>query len=115
MANPHDLLRRLLAGKGHADGEFHWHHVLRLMQEVRASRSADSDALLQEIAEYEGHLVFDGRHGHPHAMPPSDVLRTLAVQILAERNVKLHRKTIERAADIAQSHAARAIAREVLG
>jgi hypothetical protein len=113
--SPHEQLRRLLAGKGHEHGEFRWHHVLGLVMQVAAARSAESARLLGEIAEFEGRLVFDGRHGHPHAMPPADLLRIMAVQILAGWDRVRYRRTIRRAARVSQSHAARAIAQRLAG
>ncbi|HEV8613378.1 MAG TPA: hypothetical protein VGQ73_07695 [Gemmatimonadales bacterium] len=111
---PHLLLRQLLAGQGPEDGKFRWHHVLALMAKVGEKRSADSAALLQEIAEFEGRLVFDGRHGHPHSMPPADLLRILAIQMLAQWDRTKYRAAIVRAGEVAQTHPARAIARRLL-
>ncbi|HEY9383957.1 MAG TPA: hypothetical protein VIP80_10610 [Gemmatimonadales bacterium] len=115
MADVHDLLRRLLAGQGHGAGEFRWHHVLSLLMRLREERSLDSATVLQEIAEFEGRLTFDGAEGHPHSMPPADLVRTIAVQILAEWDLEQYRDTIVRAADLALSHPARSIARQLVG
>ena len=111
---PHVLLHRLLAGQETGNGPFRWHHVLALIAKLREDRSEDSAAVLREIAEFEGRLVFDGRHGHPHSMPPADLLRTIAVQILAEWDLERYRESIVRAADLAFTHPARAIARRLL-
>lgn len=114
MAEAHDLLRRLLAGQGPGEGKFRWHHVLSLMERVRQDRSVVSAAVLQEIAEFDGRLMFDGVEGHPHSMPPADLLRSIAVQILAQWDLEKYRGTIGRAAEVSMSHPARSIARQFL-
>jgi hypothetical protein len=48
-------------------------------------------------------------------MPPADLVRTIAVQILAEWDLERYRDTIVRAADLALSHPARSIARQLVG
>lgn len=111
---PHESLRLLLASQESEAGRFRWHHVLALITKVAEDRSEESAALLQEIAEFEGRVVFDGRHGHPHSLPPADLLRILAVQLLAQWDRARFRPVIARAGEVAQTHPARAIARRLL-
>jgi hypothetical protein len=110
----HQSLRRLLAGQESAAGRFRWHHVLALVAKVAEDRSEESAVLLQEIAQFEGRVVFDGRYGHPHSLPPADLLRILAVQILARWDRAKYRSVIARAGRLAQTHPAREIARRLL-
>jgi len=105
----HRRIRHVLTGTPH-----HWHHVLGAMQVVTARHTAGSVALLREVAQFAGRLALDESHGLPHAMPPEDLLRGLAVQALGRWDRSRHRDVIARVASRADDGPLAAMARAAL-
>ena len=98
MARAHEHLRRLLAG-GLIEGRRpHWTHALALLKAVGESRSPESEALLREVAVFDGRLLLNEEAGLPHSMAPEDMLRSLAAQTLAGWDHRRHRDVIRQAA-----------------
>lgn len=114
MAREHQHLRQCLAGglvNGHRAT---WHHTLALTHAVAANRSPESEAVLRDVALFEGKLVLDPAPGLPHAMSPEDMLRSLALQVLWEWNPKQHRDVLKQLARHARNDAVAAMARDRL-
>ncbi|HEV8598317.1 MAG TPA: hypothetical protein VGQ69_03070 [Gemmatimonadales bacterium] len=114
MSLAHDHLERMLAGVGPGDEPYHWHHLLGVLHAVCGERSPESETLLRRVASSSGHCRLDQSEGLPHAMSPEDVLRSLAVQTLAEWDLERHRDVIARAAELAGADHVSAIARSYL-
>jgi hypothetical protein len=93
-------LRRLLSGS--QSRTYQWHHVLAIAEAVTAKRTSRRETLLRRAALYEGTFRLDPSHGMPHAMPPEDVLRCIAVQALGKWDPRKHRDVILRVADVAE-------------
>ena len=107
----HEHLHRLLDGT-HPAGAYHWHHVLAIVQEVSSRRTPAHERVLRRAAEFEGRFKLDPRAGLPHALPPEEMVRAIAVRQLGAWNRKRHAAVIRRAAAAANhertSHEARA-------
>ena len=111
MTRAHQHLRRLLAG-GLIEGRRpRWTHALSLMKAVTDERSAESEALLREVALFDGKFLLDEEAGLPHAMSPEDMLRSLAAQTLAKWDRRRHRDVIRQVSRTASSGLAAAIVR----
>ena len=117
MSLAHLHLERMLGAPVPEPGEpaYHWHHVLGALHAVCAEPSPESEAVLRRVAAFEGRYRLDPEAGLPHAMSPEDLLRSLAVQTLAQWDRERHRDVIARAAELSDSDHVAAIARSVLG
>ena len=114
MIAAHQHLRRLLAG-GLIEGRRpRWTHALSLMKAAGDERSAESEALMREIALFDGKLLLDEEAGLPHAMSPEDMLRSIAAQTLAGWDRRRHRDVIRHVAETSTSGLASAIVRRWL-
>ena len=89
----HQHLDRLLRGN-HPANRYHWHHVLRVMEEVCAEPTAAHIKILRRVAVFAGRYTIHPRHGLPHAMPAEEMLRMLAVQALRRWHPTRHRDVI---------------------
>jgi hypothetical protein len=114
MARAHEHLERMLTGTGPGSQPYTWQHVLGALQAVCGERSSESEAVLRKAASYEGRCQLDEGAGLPHSMSPEDLLRSIAVQSLAEWDRNRHRDVIARAAALADSEHVAAIARQYL-
>lgn len=92
----HEHLHRLLDGK-HPAGAYNWHHVLAIVQEVSSRRTPAHERVLRRAAEFEGRFRLDPRAGLPHAMPPEEMVRAIAVRQLGTWDRKRHAAVIRRA------------------
>jgi hypothetical protein len=111
MSKAHQHLRRLLAG-GLIEGRRpRWTHALWLMKTVGDQRSPESEALLREVALFDGKFLLDEEAGLPHAMSPEDMLRSIAAQTLAGWDRRRHRDVIRHVSKTAGSGLAAAIVR----
>jgi len=107
----HQHLRRLLAG-GLIEGRRpRWTHALWLMKTVGEERSPESEALLREVALFDGKFLLDEEAGLPHSMSPEDMLRSIAAQTLAGWDRHRHRDVIRHVAKTAGPGLAAAIVR----
>ena len=106
-------LRRLLAGT-HPPRRYQWPHVLAIAQVVTADRSAVREGLLRRAALFQGTYRLDPSHGMPHAMPPEDVLRCIAVDALGKWDARKHRDVIQHVARTAEREMVAEIARAAL-
>lgn len=115
----HLHLERMLAAPvpppGPGEPAYHWHHVLGALHAVCAEPSPESVEVLRRVAVFEGRYRLDEEAGLPHAMSPEDLLRSLAVQTLAQWDRERHRDVIARAAELSDSEHVAAIARSALG
>lgn len=101
MSKAHEHLRRLLAG-GLIEGRRpRWTHALWLMKAVGDQRSPESEALMREVALFNGKFVLDEEAGLPHSMSPEDMLRSIAAQTLAGWDRRRHRDVIRHVAKTA--------------
>jgi len=111
----HDHLRRLLFGPAAADEKPHWAGIVGALHTVAAERSEESEALLRSVlTDFRGHLELEPSEGLPHAMPPEDLLRSVAVQTLAAWDLPRHRDAILPHADPARNDPLGSIARRAL-
>ncbi len=110
MGAAHRCIRHVLTGTPH-----HWQHVLGAMQVVTGTRTAESAAVLREVARFEGRLALHPAQGLPHALPPEDLLRGLAVQALGRWDRSRHRDVIELVLARAEAGPLAAMARAALG
>jgi hypothetical protein len=94
MSLAHQHLRRCLAGDLIHGRRASWPHAMALMHAVAAAPGPESEAVLREVALYDGTLQLDTSAGLPHALSPEDTLRCLAVQVLAAWDPKRHRAVI---------------------
>lgn len=92
----HEHLHRLLDGT-HPPRAYHWHHVLAMVHEVSATRTPAHERVLRRAAEHDGRFELDPRSGMPHAMPPEEMVRCLAVRQLARWDRQKHAAVIRRA------------------
>ena len=81
------------------------------MKVVSDERSAESEALLREVALFDGKFLLDEEAGLPHAMSPEDMLRSLAAQTLAKWDRRRHRDVIRQVSRTTSSGLAAAIVR----
>lgn len=103
MARAHDHLRRLLAGENAQGVRYRWHHALGLMHALSSDPSDETGQLLVEVALFEGRLALDETAGMPHSMPPEELLRALAIQLLARRDRAAHQRLFRRLARTVRS------------
>jgi len=107
----HQHLRRLLAG-GLIEGRRpRWTHALWLMKTVSEEQSPESEAVLREVALFDGKFLLDEEAGLPHSMSPEDMLRSIAAQTLAGWNRRRHRDVIRHVAKTTGPGLAAAIVR----
>lgn len=95
-AEAHEHLHALMDG-AHSQGAYHWHHVLAMVHEVSRERTPAHERALRRAAEHGGRFRLDERAGLPHAMPPEEMVRALAVRQLAKWDRKKHAAVIRRA------------------
>jgi hypothetical protein len=112
MSIAHQHLRRCLAGDLIHGQRATWPRAMALMHAVASAESAESEAVLREVALYDGRLQLDASAGLPHAMSPEDALRALAVQVLAAWNPRRHRAVIRAVHRSARNDVVRKIAEE---
>lgn len=111
MSKAHQHLRRLLAG-GLIEGRRpKWTHALWLMKTVGDERSPESEALMREVALFDGKFLLDEEAGLPHSMSPEDMLRSIAAQTLAGWDRRRHRDVIRHVSKTAGPGLAAAIVR----
>ena len=106
-------LQRLLSGS-QSSRTYQWHHVLAIAAAVTAKRTSRRETLLRRAALYQGTFRLDPSHGMPHAMPPEDVLRCIAVQALGKWDPRQHRYVSRLVADTAEREMVAEIARAAL-
>ena len=97
----HEHLHRLLDGD-HPPGEYDWHHVLGVMHEVGSRRTPQHERALRRAALFEGRFNISRRAGLPHARPPEEMVRALAVRTLRRWDRHRHAATIRRASALAE-------------
>jgi hypothetical protein len=107
------LLSAGLQGARHGAG-YHWKNVLATAHAVTSGRTVRRERLLRRVALFRGKLPLDTRQGLPHALPPEEVLRCIAVQTLSQWDRKKHRDVIQRVADTAEHDLVASIARDAL-
>ena len=94
----HEHLHRLLDGT-HPPRAYHWHHVLAMVHEVSSTRTPAHERVLRRAAEHARPFELDPRSGMPHAMPPEEMVRCLAVRQLAKWDRTKHAAVIRRAVE----------------
>jgi hypothetical protein len=97
---PHVRIGQLLAGQG---TRMRWPHVLGLLDQLRQDPSPEAENALVDAAMFDGEIRLDPGPGYPHSMPPEQLLKLLAIQLLARKNLSRHRKLIRRIATNAHS------------
>ena len=115
MAAHHDRMRALIAGGASTGRRPTWSHVMANMGAIRQDRSADSVAVLRDLARFRGTFDVDDSHGLTHALPPEEVTRMVAVQTLADWDLEAHRDVIQEVMDQAEFEQVAAVARGALG
>ncbi len=98
MSQALDLLRSLMTGQYGAAGPPTWPQVLGVFEQAAADTSDASGQVLSELAVFQGHITLDPSQGLPHAMPPTAMIRSLAVQILGQRSPKQYAAVLAKAA-----------------
>ncbi|MDH4044355.1 MAG: hypothetical protein OEY20_07750 [Gemmatimonadota bacterium] len=110
MASAHDLLWRTLQPDD-APGP-HWDRVVAALHEIsrpqataggQAALHPESERVLRAFLEHEGGLVLSPDTSVPHSMPPHEMVRAHAVQVLARADLAKHRALIQHVADHPQS------------
>jgi hypothetical protein len=110
MADAHDLLWRAMQPTD-TPGP-HWDRVVAALHEVArpqeapdgtASLHPESERVLRAFLEHEGGLTLSPDTSVPHAMPPHEMVRAHAAQVLAKADLPKHRALIQRVADHPQS------------
>jgi hypothetical protein len=116
MSGAHDYLRGILFGSATGGVTGHpWTGILAAMDGVTSARSEESELLLRRLlTDFHRPLPLDPDAGFAHAMPPEDLLRSLAVQTLAEWDLHRHRDVIQPHADPARHDILGSIARRAL-
>ena len=112
MSVAHQHLRRCLAGDLIPAHRATCPRAMALMHAVVLEQCPESEAVLREVALYDGRLQLDSSEGLPHAMSPEDALRALAVQVLAAWNPRRHRAVIRAVHRSARNDVVRKIAEE---
>lgn len=96
-------------------GGFDWDHILAALHELEGDRTPDAEAIMVDLAGFEGPLELAGRSANlPHALSPVDLLRSHAVQTLARWDPDAHRDVIQHVAETAEAAQLRAIAASCL-
>ncbi|MEP7325490.1 MAG: hypothetical protein ABI836_06040 [Gemmatimonadota bacterium] len=114
MQRTHRHVQRLLNTPASGKPPYHWHQVLGMLTAVTQTRSAAGEAALRRIAVFSGKLRLDPSHGLPHAMPPEDLIRLVAIQQLARWDRRKHRDVICRAAEVTETDAVRRLAKALV-
>lgn len=79
------LLKQVIRGHAPADGH-HWHTLCQAMTEVADEHTADAEALLRDVVRYSGEIPLSDVSPIPHAMSPTDALKSRAIQALGKWN-----------------------------
>ena len=106
-------LRRLLGG-AHSTARYRWPQVLAIARALTTRRSARNEALLRRVALFSGTYRMDPTRGMPHAMPPEDVMRCIAVEALGRWNARKHRDVIRQVVERAERQIVADIAKAAL-
>ena len=84
--------------------EFEWSDLLHAMHEVVASRpSWQAEAVLLRILRMEGPILLKSTSPTPHAMPPHEMLKSLAIQFLGKWTGLAYVQEMERVGSTADS------------
>jgi hypothetical protein len=113
MADVHNYLRRVIS----EDGEFDWVHIMAAIHEIEGEDppTPETVELMRDLAKFDGEIRLGGRSGAvPHALSPTDMIRSHAVQALARWDRDEHRDHIQDVADTAGSYQLKAITDSVL-
>lgn len=108
MADVHGFLNRVMT----ENRRFDWRHIAAALRELTEDEQPSSDTveLVRQLARLDRDVeVHDSTA--PHAMSPTDMIRSHAVQALARWDASAHRDEIENVADTGSSDLLRAIAR----
>lgn len=115
MSAAHDHLRRVLFGPAIANEKHPWAGIMGALHTVTGERSEESEVLLRRVlTDFHGRLELESTEGLPHAMPPEDLLRSVAVQTLASWDLARHRDAILPHADPARNDPLGSLARRAL-
>lgn len=109
----HHHLGRMLTGR-HAPGEYHWHHVMGALHVVAATRTARHEAVLRRAAVATRPLAIHHGAGLPHALPPEEMVRSIAVQTLGRWDARAHADVLHHVARTAEHDVVARIARAAL-
>ena len=107
-------LNRIVAGGPGEGGKCRWTDIVAAVRAAADDPSEDAEAMLRKVLDFEGDLALEEDSSLPHSMAPEDMLRSIAVQALAERNKEKHRDAITRVAGSTDSERLKAIARKLL-
>src|SRR4051794_27791638 len=73
------------AAMGGGGGDYRWEDVMaELLPLITSPLSPDAERLFLEILRFDGRLRLVVSCEMPHSMPPTDMLKSLAVQALAQ-------------------------------
>jgi hypothetical protein len=70
---------------GTGSGEYRWEDVMmELLPLITSPLSPDAERLLLEVLRFDGRLRLVVSYDMPHSMPPTEMLKSLAVQAIAK-------------------------------
>ena len=110
MAEEHDLLTRALRGE-----LMRLPDLLQALERVGAEPTPESIDVLRRVATHPETVRLDPAAGLPHAQPPVELLRSVAVQVLGEWDAEAHRDVFRHVVERHPGHSAAFVAREHLG
>ena len=84
------FLHKVVGPKGTA--RYGWHHILAAIHHAGEDPSVEAERVLHKIVDFKGTIVLTPRAGVTHCMSPENMMRSLALQALLQRNKGKHRK-----------------------
>src|SRR5260221_11572620 len=114
MAKYHEFIHHVLKDEkapAKAPHGFDWHHIMDALREIAADHSPESEKGLRAILEFDGKVSLSPNSATSHAMAPEDMMRSIAIQSLAQWDKKKHRAAIARVSKKTSSHFLAAIAK----
>lgn len=105
----HSVLKRVIRGHRPEVG-CNWHTLNQAMTEVTSNHSPEGESLLREVIHFSGEISLSDVSPVPHAMSPTDALKSQAIQALGRWN-KIRRQDLSKLEDSGPSAMLLAVAK----
>jgi hypothetical protein len=92
------FLTRVISRPRKKGERYGWHHIISAIHHVGQDPSAPAERTLERIVAFKGSVSLTSYAGVPHSMSPEDMMRSLALQSLLQRDKPRHRKLAHRLA-----------------
>jgi len=104
-----DYLQKIVRQK--RTGRYGWHHILAAIHHAGEDPSANAERVLHNLVNFKGTIALRPHAGVTHCMSPENMMRSLALQSLLQRNKRKHRKLAHRLARSTRSDLLASIAK----